>query len=84
MGSRTSGPPRLHPRTVRAIYAAAHGPQSGRQVARYFGISVNVVSAIKNRRYYRAETERGLAECGISLFNYMQARKARARRGENR
>jgi len=54
MGSRTSGPPRLPTRTVRAIYAAAHGPQSGRQVARYFGISVNVVSAIKNRRYYRA------------------------------
>lgn len=56
------------------------GPQSGRQVARFFGISVNVVSAIKSRRYYRAETERGLTECGISLFNYIQSRKARARR----
>lgn len=80
MGSRTSGPPRLPTRTVRAIYAAAHGPQSGRAVARYFGVSVNVVSAIKSRRYYRAETECGLAACGVSLFNYIQSRKARARR----
>lgn len=81
MGSRTSGPPRLPTRTVRAIYAAAHGPQSGRQVARYFGVSVNVVSAIKSRRYYRAETECGLAACGVILFNILWERK-RARRAE--
>lgn len=80
MGSRTSGPGRLSTRTVRAIYAAAHGPQTGRQVAAYFGVGVKTVSQIKHRHAYRAATECGLQDCGAVLFNYLWERKAQARR----
>lgn len=79
MGSRTSGPTRLPAQTVRAIYAAAHGTQTGRAVAAYFSVSVKTVSQIKLRQTYQAETACGLAMCGASLFNYLQ-QQAQTRR----
>lgn len=64
----------LSPRKARAIYAAAHGPNTTRVIARFFGVSPRTVLNIKHRRAYVAETSVPNAALDAALFNYIVER----------
>jgi hypothetical protein len=64
----------LSPLKARAIYAAAHGPNTVQAIARYFRVSPRTVLDIKHRRTYAAHTE-SLYVADEALLLYMQSKK---------
>ena len=65
----------LTPCKVRAIYAAMHGPNTLRGVARYFGSSTRTVHRIHAGLIYADVTNVSERELSEALFNYILARK---------